>query len=60
MFCRDFKISKASPMFNRAFLVEMFKKNAVCYKEMDYEMFMAVIGKLAVSAFGESMAETQT
>jgi hypothetical protein len=53
MFCKDFDISKVAPNINRNFLVEIFKKNSECYKEMSLEQFCDVIKKLANIGFSE-------
>ena len=36
MFSKDFEIAKLHPTINRAFLIEIFKKNSECYKEMSF------------------------
>ena len=54
IFSKDFQLSKLAKTVNRAFLIELFKKNAECYKEMCFEQFEDVIGKLAEMMFGES------
>lgn len=51
MFCKDFEISKISEKFNRSFLVEIFKKNSECYKEMSFEQFDEVLRKIANLGF---------
>jgi hypothetical protein len=39
MFCKDFEVGKIDKSLNRNFLVELFKKNSECYKEMSFEQF---------------------
>ena len=50
---KDFDFSKLHKSINRAFLIELFKKNAECYKEMSFEQFVDVISKLAPFAAPE-------
>jgi hypothetical protein len=52
VFCKDFEVLKLNPNINRAFLMELFKKNSLCYKEMSYEQFLDANKKLALFAFG--------
>lgn len=59
MFCKDFQIGKIQKDFNRSFLVETFKKNSECYKEMSLEQFGDVIKKIANIAFIDSKDEEE-
>ena len=52
IFCKEFGIIKLSNM-SRNGLVEMFKKNAEYFKEMNFEQFMKVLCKIALIVFGD-------
>lgn len=47
IFSKDFEIAKINEVFNRNYLIEVFKKNSECYKEMSFEQFCDVIKKIA-------------
>ena len=42
IFCRDFAIVKL-PNINRAVLVDAFKRNSECFKEMNLKQFTEVL-----------------
>jgi hypothetical protein len=58
MFCKDFDIGKISPAVNRPFLVEIFKKNSECYKEMSFDQFDTVLKKLSEIGFADGVDRT--
>jgi len=43
IFCRDFNITSVNNQLSRPLLVDLFKKNAECYKEMNIEQFMTIL-----------------
>lgn len=45
IFCKEFGVIKLNSM-NRTYLLELFKKNAEFFKEMDFEQFIQTLVKI--------------
>ena len=56
VFCKEFGVVKLNSM-SRSYLLELFKKNAELYKEMNFEQFVHSLVKISQSVYGEESQE---
>lgn len=59
IFCKDFAIVKLNSI-TRHSLVEIFKKNSECYKEMNFDQFLTVLLKISYLVYSPDSEEPPT